>query len=65
MGGINRSKVITFGEVMFRFNPEGFLRIAQATPEDFDWKTIFDGAEWFHFTGITPALSENMAEAYH
>ena len=25
--------------------------------EDFDWETLLDGADWFHFTGITPALS--------
>ena len=35
--------------------------IAEADPCDFDWKTIFDGASWFHFTGITPALSDNAA----
>ena len=28
--------------------------IAQASPADFDWDAIFDGADWFHFTGITP-----------
>ena len=27
-----------------------------ATRKDFDWKRIFRGATWFHFTGITPAL---------
>ncbi|MEW9124201.1 MAG: sugar kinase [Thermotaleaceae bacterium] len=36
--------------------------IAEAKKEDFDWKKIFEGAEWFHFTGITPALSDNCAE---
>ncbi len=36
--------------------------IACARPEDFDWEKIFDGADWFHFTGITPALSEGMSE---
>ena len=36
--------------------------IAEAKPEEFDWDTIFDGAEWFHWTGITPALSDNMVE---
>lgn len=36
--------------------------IAEATPNDFDWKSIFEGAEWFHFTGITPALGENLVE---
>jgi 2-dehydro-3-deoxygluconokinase len=32
-------------------------------PGDFDWKAIFDGAGWFHVTGITPALSLSAAEA--
>ncbi|MBE7034755.1 MAG: sugar kinase [Ruminococcaceae bacterium] len=36
--------------------------IATAKPADFDWDAIFDGAEWFHFTGITPALSDDAAE---
>ncbi len=36
--------------------------IATAKPEDFDWDKIFDGAEWFHFTGITPAISDQAAE---
>jgi 2-dehydro-3-deoxygluconokinase len=35
--------------------------IATAKPEDFDWDRIFDGATWFHFTGITPALGEGVA----
>jgi 2-dehydro-3-deoxygluconokinase len=37
--------------------------IAQAVPSDFSWKAIFAGAKWFHFTGITPALSESAAQA--
>ena len=36
--------------------------IAMAKAEDFDWEKIFEGAEWFHFTGITPALNDNVAE---
>lgn len=36
--------------------------ISEAGAEDFDWDKIFDGAEWFHFTGITPALSDGIAE---
>ena len=36
--------------------------IALATKEDFDWDAIFEGASWFHFTGITPALGDNVAE---
>ncbi|MGN0620117.1 MAG: PfkB family carbohydrate kinase [Ruminiclostridium sp.] len=35
--------------------------IATASPEDFDWDKIFDGADWFHFTGITPALNDGVA----
>ena len=36
--------------------------IALAEPEDFDWATIFSGADWFHFTGITPALGGKLPE---
>ena len=36
--------------------------IQEAQPSDFDWDAIFDGADWFHFTGITPALGSNLVE---
>lgn len=36
--------------------------IAEAAKEDFDWDAIFEDADWFHFTGITPALGDNVAE---
>lgn len=36
--------------------------ICDAQPGDFDWEDIFADAKWFHFTGITPALSESAAE---
>ncbi|MBQ6071841.1 MAG: sugar kinase [Bacteroidales bacterium] len=35
--------------------------IALATEADFDWDSIFHDATWFHFTGITPALSDDAA----
>ena len=35
--------------------------IANACESDFNWDKIFDGVDWFHFTGITPALGENVA----
>ena len=38
-----------------------FSSVSDADLIDFDWKKIFDGAEWFHFTGITPALSDKTA----
>lgn len=36
--------------------------IASADPSSFNWEKIFDGADWFHITGITPALSDSLAE---
>ncbi len=36
--------------------------IAEAKKEDFNWDEIFEGADWFHFTGITPAVSDSLAE---
>ncbi len=33
---------------------------ALAAREDFDWPAILDGADWFHFTGITPALGGEL-----
>ena len=36
--------------------------IAEANKADFNWAKIFDGASWLHFSGITPALSDNCAE---
>ncbi len=35
--------------------------IAQASAADFDWDAVFEGVDWFHFTGITPALGDNVA----
>ena len=37
--------------------------IAEADKSDFDWEKILEGANWFHFTGITPALSDTLSEA--
>ncbi len=36
--------------------------IQQAYSDEFDWDAIFSGADWFHFSGITPALGPNVAE---
>ena len=33
--------------------------ISEAKPEDFDFDAIFEGADWFHWTGITPALGKS------
>lgn len=38
-----------------------YSAISQATPQDFNWNEIFKDTDWFHFTGITPALSDEVA----
>jgi len=35
--------------------------IAGIKPGDVDWDQVFQGAKWFHWTGITPALSDSAA----
>ena len=37
--------------------------IAEITPGMVDWKAVFADAQWFHWTGITPALSQGAADA--
>ena len=75
--GVDTSKIVRGGDrVGIYFNEKGASQrgsvciydrahsaIQMADPAEFDWDAIFDGADWFHFTGITPALGENMVEA--
>ena len=35
--------------------------IASAAADNFDWDAIFDGADWFHISGVTPAISASAA----
>ena len=37
-----------------------YSSVSMAVREDFDWDSILGGATWFHFTGITPALSDEL-----
>ncbi|MBQ8254237.1 MAG: sugar kinase [Clostridia bacterium] len=74
--GVDTSKIVRGGERVGIYYCEkgasqrpskviydrAYSAIAMAKKEDFDWDSILDGAEWFHFTGITPALSDDMAE---
>ena len=74
--GVDTSKIVRGGErIGIYYNEKGASQrgpvciydransaIAQAVPSDFDWDSIFEGAEWFHFTGITPALGGNLVE---
>jgi len=36
--------------------------ISEAKVEDFDWEKIFKDINWFHWTGITPAISQSLAD---
>ena len=74
--GVNTDKIVRGGERVGIYYCEkgasqrpskviydrAYSAIATAKKEDFDWDKIFDGATWFHFTGITPALSDEVAE---
>ena len=74
--GVDTSEIVRGGErIGIYFNEKGASQrgsvciydragsaIQSASPEDFDWERIFEGAEWFHFTGITPALGENLVQ---
>lgn len=39
-----------------------YSAISLAKANDFDWDKIFEGVEWFHWTGINPALSNDLAK---
>jgi 2-dehydro-3-deoxygluconokinase len=54
-GAAQRASTVTYDRA--------FSAISQIDPAELDWPAIFQGARWFHFTGITPALSEPAARA--
>lgn len=39
-----------------------YSTISMAENSNFDWDTIFQGVDWFHWTGINPALSDELAQ---
>lgn len=74
--GVDTSKVIKGGERLGLYYLEkgasqrpskvvydrGFSAIADANIDDFNWEHIFEEVDWFHFSGINPALSQSMYE---
>lgn len=40
-----------------------YSAVSSMKPSDVDWDAVFNGAAWFHWTGITPALGESVQEA--
>ena len=75
--GVDTTKIVRDGSrIGIYFNEKGAAQrgsvciydrahsaIQEADPAEFDWDAIFEGVDWFHFTGITPALSPNMVQA--
>lgn len=73
--GVNTSDIVRGGERLGIYYAEKgasqrpskvvydrkYSSVSEALPSDFDWENILSGADWFHFTGITPALSEKAA----
>jgi 2-dehydro-3-deoxygluconokinase len=53
-GAINRATAITYDRL-----PSSFAGINATS---FDWNSILEGAKWFHWTGITPAISQGAAD---
>ena len=39
------------------------IKVTEIRPGMVDWKRVFEDADWFHWTGITPAISQGAAEA--
>ena len=39
-----------------------YSAISLAKPGDVNWDSVFNGVDWFHITGITPAISESAKE---
>ena len=39
-----------------------YSSVSLVQKEEFDWNKIFQGVDWFHWTGINPALSDSLAE---
>ena len=73
--GVDTSKIVRGGERVGIYYCEkgasqrpskviydrAYSSIAMAKKEDFNWDEIFKDVSWFHFTGITPALSDEVA----
>ena len=74
--GVDTSMIVRGGDrVGIYFNEKGASQrgsvciydrahsaIQEAATADFDWDKIFNGVDWFHFTGITPAVSDAAIE---
>lgn len=53
-GAVNRPSKVVYDRA--------YSSISTIQPGMIDWEKVFAGADWFHFTGITPALSQSAAD---
>lgn len=53
-GAVSRSSKVIYDR--------SYSAMAEIKPGMVDWEKVFENAEWFHFTGITPAISQGAAE---
>ncbi len=53
-GAVNRASKVIYDRA--------YSSIAEIKPGMINWDSVFDGANWFHWTGITPAISESAAD---
>ena len=57
---LERGISVRGGQIIYDRKNSSFSEVDE---NSFDWESILDGADWFHWTGITPALSEGTARA--
>ncbi|MEQ8238957.1 MAG: sugar kinase [Cyclobacteriaceae bacterium] len=57
---LEKGAVHRASEVVYERENSAFAKLK---PEMFDWEEILEGADWFHWTGITPAISQGTADA--
>ncbi len=57
---LEKGAVHRASEVVYERDNSAFARLK---PEMFDWEDILKDADWFHWTGITPAISQGTADA--
>jgi len=57
---LEKGAVHRASEVVYERDHSAFARLK---PEMFDWEEILKDADWFHWTGITPAISQGTADA--
>lgn len=53
MGAVNRGSKVVYDR--------SFSSLSSIQPGSIDWEAVFQDAQWFHWTGITPAISESAA----